>query len=77
MNRLKNLQNQKTNRTLIASTQEEYLAHLYVGKLSSHGIQSQILNQKDSMYQAWGGYEIYVHPKDAVKAKYILDQQDE
>jgi len=63
------------SKTLIFSTPQEYLVQLYLGKLKAHGIQATILNNKDSMYNNFGNFELYVMPEDVVKAKYILEKE--
>ncbi|MGV6861656.1 MAG: hypothetical protein ACWA41_07775 [Putridiphycobacter sp.] len=50
---------------------------MYLGKLKAHQIEAIVLNQKDSMYNAFGMYELYVKPEDAVKAKYIIEKEME
>ena len=65
------------DKTMILSTTQEHLAHLYVGKLKSSNIDAIVLNQKDSMYNVFGSYEIYVKPEDVLKAKYIIDKDNE
>jgi hypothetical protein len=62
---------------MIFNTTQEHLAHLYVGKLKSNNIEAIVLNQKDSMYNAFGDYEIYVKPEDVVKAKFIIDKDND
>ena len=65
------------DKTMIFSTTQEHLAHLFVAKLKSNNIEAIVLNQKDSMYNAFGNYEIYVKPDDIIKAKYIIDKDNE
>jgi len=65
------------NRTMVYSTSQEYLVHLIAGKLEAKGIESITLNLKDSAYNNFGEIELYVHNKDVVKAKYIIDQTNE
>ena len=62
---------------MIFSSSQEYLVQLIKGKLASNGIDSVILNQRDSAYNSFGMIELYVDPKDVVRAKYIIDQVDE
>jgi hypothetical protein len=50
---------------------------LYLGKLNANNIEAIVLNQKDSMYNAFGLYELYVKPDDAVKAKYLINKDNE
>jgi len=58
-----------------ASTQE-YMIELIAGKLASNGIESIVLNQKDSAYNNFGTIELYVSSKDVIRAKYIIEKQD-
>ncbi len=53
------------------------MVQLIAGKLKSNGIDSVILNLRDSTYNDFGTIELYVHSKDVVRAKYIIDQTDE
>lgn len=60
---------------MILSTPHEYLIHLYLGKLKAHNIHATVLNKKDSMYNNFGNFELYVAPEDVVKAKYIIEKE--
>lgn len=51
------------------------MIHLYIGKLKAHDIEATVLNNKDSMYNNFGNYELYVMPDDVVKAKYIIEKE--
>jgi len=62
---------------MVYSSSQEYLVQLIAGKLESNGIESLILNMKDSTYNDFGSIELYVHSKDVVRAKYIIDKTDE
>jgi len=53
---------------MIFSTSQEHLANLLIVKLKANDIEAVILNQKDSMYNAFGLFEIYVKAKDVVRA---------
>jgi len=53
------------------------LAHLYLGKLQANNIEAVVLNQRDSMYNTFGSYELYVKPNDVVRAKYIIEKDNE
>jgi len=70
-------QEKSHNKVMIFSTSQEHLIYLYLGKLEANGIQANILNQKDSMYNAFGLFELYVNPSDVVKAKFIIDKDNE
>ncbi len=52
------------------------MVQLIAGKLESNGIESVVLNLKDSAYNNFGTIELYVHSKDVVKAKYIIEKQE-
>jgi len=65
------------SKTMIYATQQEHLANLLVGKLKANDIEAIILNQKDSMYNAFGLFEIYVKSNDAIRAKFIIDKDNE
>jgi len=65
------------SKAMIYSTSQEYLANLLVGKLKVNNIEAIILNQKDSMYNAFGLFEIYVKVDDVIRAKYIIDKDNE
>ncbi len=62
---------------MVFSTAQNHLAHLIEGKLKSNGINVWMLNTKDSMYNDFGTFEIYVKPEDVVKAKFIIEKDNE
>lgn len=70
-------QSKNPSRVMIYSTGQEHLANLLSAKLKANDIEAIILNQKDSMYNAFGLFEIYVKSDDAVRAKYIIDKDNE
>lgn len=59
------------------SSSQYYLTQLVAGKLESNGVESIILNLKDSTYNNFGGVELYVFNKDVLRARYIIDQIEE
>lgn len=65
------------NRVLVYSTQQDYLAHLIKGLLEEEDIDVILLNQKDSAYQIFGYFELYVHPSDEERAKKIIAERNE
>ena len=65
------------NRKLIFETSQEYIANLMKDKLEAEKISVLILNQQDSMYKAFGSYELYVPVEDVDKAKAIVEQNQE
>ncbi|MDX1350493.1 MAG: DUF2007 domain-containing protein [Putridiphycobacter sp.] len=62
---------------MVFSSSQEYLVQLIAGKLQTNGIESIILNTKDSAYNNFGEVELYVYNKDVIKAKYIIDKIEE
>ena len=65
------------SKAMIYSTAQEHMANLLIVKLKANDIEAVILNQKDSMYNAFGFFEIYVKAEDVVRAKYIIDKDNE
>lgn len=65
------------NRKLIYTTSLEYAANLMKDKLEGEGIHALILNQQDSMYKAFGSFELYVLLEDETKAKQIVKETEE
>jgi hypothetical protein len=63
------------SKTMIFSTSQQHLADLYLAKLKANNINSFILNKQDSMYNAFGNFELYVHQNDVIKAKRIIEDQ--
>jgi hypothetical protein len=59
----------------IYSTQANYKAELLKGLLEENEIIAVIVNKKDSAY-LFGEIEIYVTIDNAVKAKYIISQNE-
>lgn len=51
-----------------------YDAELVKGMLEQNGIESKIFNQKDRAFLV-GDIELYVHSKDAEKAKQIIAER--
>ena len=62
---------------MVFSSSQEYLIQLIAGKLESEGIESIVLNLKDSTYNNFGTIELYVPTKDVIRAKYIIDKTEE
>lgn len=65
------------NRKLVYTTTVEHMAHLMRDKLEGEGINTLILNQKDSTYGTFGSIELYVQDEDFDKAKEIVGQSQE
>ncbi|MDA3927612.1 MAG: DUF2007 domain-containing protein [Prolixibacteraceae bacterium] len=55
-------------------TAEMYQAKIAKGVLKNSGISSVILNQKDSVYRAFGNIEVYVNQKDEAQAIELLKE---
>ena len=64
------------NRVLIFSASDEFQAIMLKGRLEEEGIETVLLNQKDSMYQ-FGTISLYVHETDALKARQIIHKYSE
>ncbi|MCG8578098.1 MAG: DUF2007 domain-containing protein [Flavobacteriales bacterium] len=65
------------NRVKIYTTDKVYLAEVIKGNLEASGIDTLILNQKDSSYQAFGYIELYVKPEDEERAREIIAETNE
>ncbi len=50
---------------------------IYQGMLKNQGIESVIMNKKDSSIQSFGQIELYVQPENAEKAREIIIQDQE
>lgn len=62
------------NKVLVFTTTADHLAHLVKGNLEAGGIETLMLNQKDSAYTVFGSIELYVRPEDEEKAKAIISE---
>lgn len=60
------------NKVMVYANNDFHSVHLLKSMLSDEGIDSFILNQKDSAYQMIGEEEIYVSPDDSVAALEIV-----
>ena len=60
----------------IYSTGVNYKAELLKGLLFENNIEAVILNKKDSSY-GFGELELYVSSDDVIKAKHVIDTQDQ
>ncbi len=56
----------------VFSTSDQYLVSIAKDLLENSGIESVILNQKDSSYVMWGEAELYVHDIHESQALEIL-----
>lgn len=56
----------------VFSNSDQYLVSIAKDLLENNGIESVILNQKDSSYGMWGEVELYVHDLHEAKAREIL-----
>ncbi|MFT4602419.1 MAG: hypothetical protein ACI857_002605 [Arenicella sp.] len=79
MNRQRTQQKQKKmeNRKMIYTTTAQHLAHMMRDKLEAEGINTLILDQKDSSYGTFGSYEVYVLDEDEAKSKEIVSENQE
>jgi len=55
-------------------TGESYKAEIARDLLENNGINSVIMNQKDSVYQTFGDLAVYVNEQDEEKAIEILNE---
>lgn len=53
-------------------TDLEYKAHMAKDLLANAGIQSVIMNQHDTAYQAFGDFLVYTSEKDAERAAALI-----
>lgn len=60
----------------IYSTTQQHLAEILRGLLEEHGIQAIVLNHRDTVYNAFGEYELYVHADFVVKAKHLIQNNE-
>lgn len=60
----------------IYSSTQQHLVEIAKGVLKENGIDSVILNKKDSAYNMWGDLELYASQQDALEALSIIKQHD-
>ena len=60
--------------TSVFSSSDEYLVSIAKDMLKNMGIESVVLNHKDSSYVMWGEAEVYVIDKNEAQAREILQQ---
>jgi hypothetical protein len=60
------------NWQLTYSTTAEYQAQMVKDMLKDNGIESVILNRKDSAYQLFGEVEVYVNQDSETKSKLLI-----
>jgi len=60
----------------ITSSKQAYKIELLKGFLKGHNIISVSINKKDSSYLAFGEIELFVDSKDVLKAKNLIQKQD-
>ena len=65
-----------SNWVKIYSTSQAHLAEIAKGVLKENGIDSVVLNKKDSAYNMWGEVELYASEKNAREAMSIIKQHD-
>ncbi|MDA0973299.1 MAG: hypothetical protein O2867_06140 [Bacteroidetes bacterium] len=61
----------------IDSSADTMYIQLRMSMLQSAGLRAVILNRKDSVYNAFGTVELYVHRDDFLKAKHLLETDEE
>ena len=65
------------NQICIHSTWLEHEAIIIKDKLDLEGVAAIILDKRDSTYNTFGSFEIYVNPADEIKAKEIIAKSNE
>lgn len=60
----------------IYSSSQAHLAEIAKGVLKENGIDSVVLNKKDSAYNMWGEVELYTSEQNAKAAMSIIKQHD-
>ena len=60
--------------TNVFSTNNEFLASIAKDLLENSGIETVVINHKDSSYVFWGEAELYVRDENETKATEILNQ---
>jgi len=60
--------------TKVYVTAEDYLVSMASDILQDNGIESVVINHKDSSYVMWGEAEIYVRDENEMQAIGILEQ---
>lgn len=58
----------------IYNSTEEYLITMAKDLLQESGIESVVINHKDSAYVCWGEYELFVRDYNKVEAAMIIEQ---
>ena len=61
------------NWILVHSSNKEYLAEMIRQMLANNGIESLLINKKDSNY-LFGEIEIYTVPDNVMKAKLLIEK---
>jgi hypothetical protein len=61
------------NWIIVYTTNKEYLAEMIIQMLEDNGIESFIINKKDSTY-LFGDIEIYTLPDNVMRAKLLIDK---
>lgn len=52
---------------------QPYRAEIVKSALEEEGLNPVIVNKKDSAYDIFGQYEVYVAPENTIKAKRIIE----
>lgn len=63
----------ETTWTLVFTTEQLIQAQIVQQMLESNGIESVIMNKRDSSYLTFGEVELYVNKNDESKAKELIE----
>lgn len=61
----------------LLNTTDRFYFEICKDLLMNNEIEFRERNTVDSMYQNFGGYELYVHSKELEKAKHLIDNTNE
>ena len=60
--------------TSVFSSSDEYIVSIAKDLLDNNGVESVVINRKDSAYVIWGEAEVYVTDQNETQAREILKQ---
>ena len=63
--------------TKIHITSDRFSGEVIKNMLENHDIACVIIDKKDSAYQVFGEVELYVHQENVIKAKHLINKQQE
>ena len=55
-------------------TDQPYQAEMLKKLLEGNGVESYVINKKDSSYMTFGEAELYIHEKDKPKAEPLIEE---